>query len=55
MKSGKFREVQQGSSDMERPWRILIHRIGETYSSIGLGGDAMIENDDSGFRFRDRR
>jgi RNA polymerase primary sigma factor len=47
MKSGKFRDVQHVGSDMEN----FNTQDNESYSSIGLGSDVMIENDDSDFGF----
>lgn len=51
MKSGKYRNVQQVSSDMEN-MENFDSQENESYSSIGLSGDVMIENnqeDDFGF------
>lgn len=48
MKTAKFREVQQGSSNVET-LENFEPQEGETYSSLGLGSGAISENDDSGF------
>ena len=50
MKSGKYRDVQQVSSDMET-LENFDSQDNESYSSIGLGSDVMIENDDADFGF----
>jgi len=50
MKSGKYRDVQQVSSDMET-MENFDSQDNESYTSIGLGSDVMIENDDSDFGF----
>ncbi len=47
MKSGKFRDVQHVGSDMEN----FNTQDNESYSSIGLGSDVVIENDASDFGF----
>ena len=47
MKSAKYRDVQQGGAEMEN----YNSQENESYSSIGLGNDVMIENDDSDFGF----
>ena len=48
MKSAKFREVQQGNSNVGT-LENFEPQEGETYSSLGLGSGAISENDDSGF------
>lgn len=50
MKSGKYRDVQQVGSDMET-MENFDTQDNESYSSIGLGGDVVIESDDSDFGF----
>ncbi len=50
MKSGKYRNVQQGSSDMET-MENFDSQDNESYSSIGLGGNVMVDSDDSDFGF----
>ena len=51
MKSGKYRDVQQVSSDMET-LENFDSQDNESYSSIGLGGDVMIENEEDDFGFK---
>ena len=50
MKSGKYRDVQHASSDMET-MENYDSQDNESYSSIGLGNDVMIENDEDDFGF----
>jgi len=50
MKSGKYRNIQQAGSDMENLENFNSQDNG-TYSSIGVGSDVMIENDDADFSF----
>ena len=50
MKSARYRDVRQVSSEMET-LENFEPQEGEAYSSLGLGSDALIENDDSGFSF----
>jgi RNA polymerase primary sigma factor len=48
VKSAKFREVEHGSTDMDN----FNEEDEESYSSIGIRDDDMIEGDDSDFGFK---